>query len=155
MGGNSGSARGSNVSTVVYCVYILFGGVRFFLVLVGRLLSLLGQFFKCASFHPLRTRVVRHALRGRSSLILVPANNNGSVYFRLPTVCVPKATVMMSPLVTLVGSRIRKLVTGNVPTTALGDVVPRRRHRQMQRLYVRKGIGLLCVSPRKVVDRLR
>lgn len=114
----------------------------------------LGACFNCRDFHPLRRRVVQGLLGQGSDLMLVPAKNKGSVYCRLPTLLYRKATVMISPLVSLVGSRMRTLHTGKVTTKTLGDDGSRARGTGLHHTYVRKGVGLLCVSPRGLVARM-
>ncbi len=86
--------------------------------------------------------------------MLVPANNNGDLYCRVPTLVVSKAAIIVSPLVSLVGSRMRKLGTGNIGTTTLGDVGSRTRGFQIEATYLGNRLGLLCVSPRHLVRRL-
>lgn len=85
--------------------------------------------------------------------MLVPAKKKGSVYCRLPTLLVRNATVIISPLVSLVGSRIRDLRTGKVTTQTLGDDGGRARGVGLHHRYLRKGVGLLCVSPRQLLVR--
>lgn len=118
-----------------------------------RVVRALGACFNCSDFHPLRRRVVRGLVDGGSSLMLVPAKKNGSVYCRLPTLLVRNATVIVSPLVSLVGSRMRALHTGKVPTNTLGDDGSRARGTGLHETYVSKRLGLLCVSPRGLLSR--
>lgn len=113
----------------------------------------LGACFNCSDFHPLRRRVVHRVVDERSTLMLVPANKKGSVYCRLPTLLYRNATIIISPLVSLVGSRIRTLRTGNVTTKTLGDDGSRARGTGLHHTYVRNHLGLLCVSPRGLLTR--
>lgn len=119
-----------------------------------RVRRVLGACFNCSSFHPGRRTVVRRMVRKRSYLILVPANNNGDLYCRIPTLTVRKATMIVSPLVSLVRSRIRTLGTGNVPTRTLGDNGSTASRLVVHHHYRTNSLGLLCMSPRGLVDRV-
>ncbi len=95
-------------------------------------------------------------LTNESAFILVPANNNGSLYCRLPSLLVRNATVIVSPLVTLVGGRIstvqcaytRSNVTRCLGSSLGGDAVS-----LIGGSVIRKGAGLLCMTPRSLAGR--
>lgn len=120
--------------------------------LVGRL----GGYFKFGGFGKGRRTVVRGLLSNESAFMLVPANNKGSLYCRLPSLLVRKATVMVSPLVTLVGGRIstvhgfdrRSNVTRFVGSSLGGNTVSR-----IGSSVLTKGAGLLCITPRSLAGR--
>lgn len=120
-------------------------------VRVGRVL---GSCFKCSSFHPGRRTVVQRIVRNGSYLMLVPANKKGDLYCRIPTLTVRKATIIVSPLVDLVRSRIRTLGTGNVPTRTLGDNGSMASSLVVHEEYRTNRLGLLCISPRGLLDRV-
>lgn len=102
----------------------------------------------------MRGRVVRDVNGNRSALKLVPANNNGSVAFRMPTLTRPKLYLIVAPLVTLVGSRMHGLHSQNVGTLTICSNVAHRRVVITLRGYVFNSCGFLCVSPRELSARV-
>lgn len=88
-----------------------------------------------------------------SAFILVPAKKKGSLYCRLPSLVVRKATVIVSPLVTLVGGRIstvhgfdrRSKITRFVGSSLGGSTVSR-----MGSSVHGNQAGLLCITPRSL-----
>lgn len=89
-----------------------------------------------------------------SALKLVPAKNKGSVAFRIPTLTGRKLYVIVAPLVTLVGSRIRGLGGHKVGTVTVCSKVAQRRVIITLRGYVFNSCGFLCVSPRQLSARV-
>lgn len=118
----------------------------------------LGAFFKCRHFQACRDRPLRrHTTRttmGKGSLLTVfPANNNGSLAFRLPTLVtnrsIRKLAIIVSPLRSLVGSRMSGLTSENVASTmAVGKVLSPVAESLSVREMRSKRTSLLCVSPR-------
>lgn len=116
-------------------------------------LRTLGHCFNCSSFHPKRSNVISTVLAKHSILNIVPANTNGSVYCRVPTTVLPNITVIVSPLVSLVHSRISTLGSINLPTTFVGAArAPSRRSLIFTRTLSNR-VGLLCTTPRHLRAR--
>lgn len=119
-------------------------------------MTTLGGCFKFSAFGKGRRTVVQGLLSKGSAFILVPAKNKGSLYCRLPSLLVSKATVIVSPLVTLVGGRIstvhgfdrRSNVTRFVGSSLAGSTASR-----IGTSVVTKGAGLLCMTPRSLAGR--
>lgn len=102
----------------------------------------------------MRRSVVHDVNRNQSALKLVPAKNNGSVAFRIPTLTRRKLYLIVAPLVTLVGSRIEGLHRQNVGTATVCSNVAHRRVIVTLRGYVFNGCGFLCMSPRELSARV-
>lgn len=113
----------------------------------------LGGCFNCSDFERNRRRLVAGALRKGSILKVVPADKKGSLYCRLPTLLLSNVAVIISPLMSLVGSRISDLQRVKVTTTCLGDALSERRFLRLVSSVHSKRLGLLCVTPRQVSGR--
>lgn len=114
-------------------------------------LDILGSCFKRSSFESKRRRVISTLLSNESTLYVVPANTNGSVYCRVPTLLFSKIAVIISPLVSLVGSRINSLIRSKIPTTCVGDSLSCPRFLQILSGIRRKGCGVVCITPRELL----
>lgn len=111
----------------------------------------LGRVFKCSSFHGKRRRVMSRVLGKESILTVVPAKTKGSLYCRIPTLLVSKVAVMMSPLVSLVVSRIGTLGRTKIRTTCVGDTLARQRVAGTLRLTTTNECGVVCITPRHLL----
>ncbi len=118
----------------------------------------LGTFFNCSRFHACRNRPLRRQTTGttisKGSLLTVfPAKNNGSLAFRLPTLVtkgsIRNLAMIVSPLRSLVGSRISGLTKENVTSTIpVGKLLSPVAETRTVRRIRSKRTSLLCVSPR-------
>ncbi len=118
----------------------------------------LEEFFKFQRFHAcrnrtLRRRTIRTTIRRGSLLTVFPANNKGSLAFRLPTLVTKrsmrKLAIIVSPLRSLVGSRMSGLTREKVASTmAVGNLLSPVAESLSVREMRGKSTSLLCVSPR-------
>ncbi len=88
------------------------------------------------------------------ALTVLPAKNNGSLACRIPTLTFPKIAVIISPLVTLVASRIGGLHDQNIGTRILRTNLSHGEVFSVLRRTRFNTCGLLCISPRHLASRL-
>lgn len=108
----------------------------------------LGRCFNCSDLEAKRRRLVGNVLTKRSILNVVPANTKGSLYCRLPTLVLGKVALIVSPLVSLVSSRIGTLGRTKIRTTCVGDSLARGRVEVTLSCTSRKQCGVVCITPR-------
>lgn len=108
--------------------------------------------FKFSTFERKRGRVVRSILSKEGAITVLPANANGSLYCRLPKCVVRNRIVVVSPLLSLVRSRTRRLVVGKRGgIVTFGSFLA---HKRGGRTLVRLGrCGFVFVSPRVLCCR--
>jgi RecQ family ATP-dependent DNA helicase len=71
--------------------------------------SHLRELFGYEQFRPGQEEVVRHVLAGRSVLAIMPTGQGKSLCFQLPAMLLPRATVVVSPLIALMQDQLEGL----------------------------------------------
>src|SRR5207244_7712498 len=75
----------------------------------GALRIALKELFGYDRFRPGQEEVMRHILAGRSVLATMPTGSGKSLCFQLPAMLLPRATVVISPLIALMQDQVEGL----------------------------------------------
>lgn len=94
--------------------------------------------------------LIESVLNGRSALGLMPTGAGKSLCYQLPAVFLPKATVVVSPLLSLMQDQTLKLEEAGVEATKLDSTLTTREEKQAAR-EVRNGQSeLVYVTPERL-----
>jgi len=75
----------------------------------------LRQHFGYPEFRPGQTQAVESVLQGQDTLVVLPTGGGKSICYQVPALMLPKLTVVISPLISLMKDQVDTLVGNGVP----------------------------------------
>jgi ATP-dependent DNA helicase RecQ len=105
----------------------------------------LQQYFGYADFRTPQLPALEAVLSRRDALIVLPTGGGKSICFQVPALCLPRLTVVVSPLISLMADQVQALERRGVAATFLNSTLPpdeadarveRIRHGEIRLLYV-------------------
>lgn len=112
--------------------------------------EILKRFFGYDSFRPVQEEVVGAILSGQDVVAIMPTGAGKSVCFQVPAMAMPRGTVVISPLISLMKDQVEGLAEQGVPASYVNSTVPYEACIQRLRdLYTGK-LKLLYMAPEKL-----
>ena len=124
----------------------LFGGTR-----EADLAGLLKRFFGYESFRPLQEEVMRDALAGQDTFVLMPTGGGKSLCYQLPALAKGGLTVVISPLIALMKDQVDALHEAGVAGTFLNSTLNADEARRRLAGLYNGEYRLLYVAPERLV----
>jgi len=110
----------------------------------------LQQYFGYADFRTPQLRAVEAVLSRRDALIVLPTGGGKSICFQVPALCLPRLTVVVSPLISLMADQVQALERRSVAATFLNSTLaPDEAASRVERIR-RREIRLLYVAPERL-----
>jgi ATP-dependent DNA helicase RecQ len=120
----------------------------------GALRVALRELFGYDRFRPGQEEVVRHILAGRSVLATMPTGRGKSLCFQLPAMLLPRATVVISPLIALMQDQIEGLPPRvRQRATVLNSSLESAQLEQRLRQLGAGGCSLVYAAPERLRQR--
>jgi RecQ family ATP-dependent DNA helicase len=120
----------------------------------GALRVALKELFGYEAFRPGQEEVVRHLMEGRSVLATMPTGSGKSLCFQLPAMLLPRATVVISPLIALMQDQIESLPPRVRPrATFLNSSLESMELEQRLRQVAAGQCSLLYAAPERLRQR--
>lgn len=115
--------------------------------------EILQKHFGFREFLDGQRRVVEAILEGRDSLVIMPTGGGKSLCYQLPALCLPGATIVVSPLIALMKDQVDALESRGIPATLINSSLsPSEQSERMSRL--RNGeYKLIYVAPERFRDQ--
>ena len=115
------------------------------------LIGLLKRFFGYESFQPLQEEIMRDALTGHDTFVLMPTGGGKSLCYQLPALAKGGLTIVVSPLIALMKDQVDALHEAGVSATFLNSTLnASEARRRLAGLY--KGeFRLLYVAPERLM----
>lgn len=114
--------------------------------------KLLEQFYGYRSFRPLQYEIIRTALSGKDSLVLMPTGGGKSICFQIPALMGSGCTIVVSPLLALMKDQVDTLQSNGIPAAAVNSMQSETANREiLERVYAGK-IKLLYISPERLLS---
>ncbi len=117
-------------------------------------LTALKKYFGYDQFRANQQEIIRDAIGGKDSLVLMPTGGGKSICYQIPALLLPGITVVVSPLISLMQDQVETLQANGIPADALNsgndtthDVIVRRR-------CVSGELKLVYVSPERLMVEL-
>ena len=112
----------------------------------------LGTYFGYEAFRPGQERLVAAILAGRDALGVMPTGAGKSICYQIPALTLPGLTLVVSPLVSLMGDQVRALkAAGARPSYLNSTLTPAQQNTVLKR--AREGwYQIMYVAPERLAD---
>src|ERR1043166_1988335 len=90
---------------------------------VERARAALRQHFGYPAFRPGQESAVESILSGRDTLVVLPTGGGKSLCYQVPALMLPKLTVVISPLISLMKDQVDALAARGLPATFVNSTL--------------------------------
>lgn len=119
--------------------------------ITDRATALLRRFYGYDSFRPLQLDIIKAALSGRDSLVLMPTGGGKSLCFQIPALMGDGVTVVVSPLIALMNDQVASLRANGIPAAAVHSNQTDEENRAVMDNLIHARVKILYVSPERLV----
>jgi ATP-dependent DNA helicase RecQ len=84
----------------------------------------LREHFGYPAFRPGQEAAVESVLAGRDTLVVLPTGGGKSLCYQVPALMLPKLTVVISPLISLMKDQVDALTKRGLPATFINSTLP-------------------------------
>ncbi|HEX2953818.1 MAG TPA: DNA helicase RecQ [Bacillota bacterium] len=111
---------------------------------------LLHQYYGYSSFLPGQSAIIESILSGRDTFAIMPTGAGKSVCYQIPALLQPGATLVISPLISLMKDQVDALNSLGVPSTFINSSVSYREVRERLNKAEQGEYKLLYVAPERL-----
>src|SRR3954470_19305797 len=120
----------------------------------------LREHFGYPAFRPGQESAVESVLAGRDTLVVLPTGGGKSLCYQVPALMLPKLTVVISPLISLMKDQVDALAARGLPATFVNSTLTSSQISDRIARAIRGDIKLLYVAPERfdfgtTAERLR
>ena len=120
----------------------------------------LREHFGYAAFRPGQESAVESVLAGRDTLVVLPTGGGKSLCYQVPALMLPKLTVVISPLISLMKDQVDALAARDLPATFVNSTLTANQIADRLARAQRGDVKLLYVAPERfdfgtTAERLR
>src|SRR5205085_7009720 len=120
----------------------------------------LREHFGYPAFRPGQEAAVESVLAGRDTLVVLPTGGGKSLCYQVPALMLPKLTVVLSPLISLMKDQVDALAARGLPATFINSTLTSNPIADRMARVQRGEFKLLYVAPERfdlgtAADRLR
>jgi ATP-dependent DNA helicase RecQ len=120
----------------------------------------LHEHFGYAAFRPGQESAVESVLAGRDTLVVLPTGGGKSLCYQVPALMLPKLTVVISPLISLMKDQVDALAARGLPATFVNSTLTASQISDRIARAIRGDVKLLYVAPERfdagsTAERLR
>ena len=120
----------------------------------------LHEHFGYAEFRPGQEAAVESVLAGRDTLVVLPTGGGKSLCYQVPALMLPKLTVVISPLISLMKDQVDALDARGLPATFVNSTLTSSQISDRLSRAIRGDVKLLYVAPERfdfgtTAERLR
>jgi ATP-dependent DNA helicase RecQ len=120
----------------------------------------LHEHFGYAAFRPGQEAAVESVLAGRDTLVVLPTGGGKSLCYQVPALILPKLTVVISPLISLMKDQVDALESRGLPATFVNSTLTSSQVSDRLSRAMRGDIKMLYVAPERfdfgtTAERLR
>ena len=120
----------------------------------------LKEHFGYPAFRPGQEAAVESVLAGRDTLVVLPTGGGKSLCYQVPALMLPKLTVVLSPLISLMKDQVDALTARGLPATFINSTLTSSQISDRLSRAIRGDVKLLYVAPERfdfgvTAERLR
>jgi ATP-dependent DNA helicase RecQ len=120
----------------------------------------LKEHFGYPAFRPGQEAAVESVLAGRDTLVVLPTGGGKSLCYQVPALILPKLTVVISPLISLMKDQVDALAARGLPATFVNSTLTSSQISDRLARAIRGDVKLLYVAPERfdfgsTAERLR
>ncbi|MCH4083540.1 MAG: ATP-dependent DNA helicase [Olsenella sp.] len=116
-------------------------------------LATLGRHFGYASFRPGQAEVIEALLQGRDALAVMPTGAGKSVCYQVPAAMLEGLTIVVSPLISLMGDQVRGLKEAGIRGSYLNSTLTPRQQEVVMARASQGWYDLMYVAPERLADQ--
>ena len=116
------------------------------------LLPLLKQAFGYSEFRDGQPDIIRMALQGQDSFVLMPTGGGKSLCYQLPALMLPQVTIVISPLMSLMKDQVDALQANGIAAEFVNSSQSREQVLQVFSRLRRGELKLLYVAPERLLQ---
>src|SRR3954463_507127 len=105
--------------------------------------------FGFPEFRPGQERAVESVLAGRDTLVVLPTGGGKSVCYQVPALVLPKLTVVVSPLISLMKDQVDALTARGIPATFVNSTLTQGEVAERMARVSRGEVKMLYVAPER------
>src|SRR5438552_13920768 len=109
----------------------------------------LARHFGYSAFRPGQEAAVDSVLAGRDTLVVLPTGGGKSLCYQVPALMLPKLTVVISPLISLMKDQVDALAARGLPATFVNSTLTRTQISDRLARCVLGEFKLLYVAPER------
>jgi ATP-dependent DNA helicase RecQ len=106
--------------------------------------------FDVTRFRPGQREIMEAALSGRDVLGIMPTGSGKSLTFQLPSLLLPKATVVVSPLISLMQDQVDKAEKADIGSAKLNSTLTAAEEREAREAITEGDHHLIYVTPERL-----
>jgi ATP-dependent DNA helicase RecQ len=127
---------------------------------LGTARAALHEHFGYAAFRPGQEAAVESVLAGRDTLVVLPTGGGKSLCYQVPALILPKLTVVISPLISLMKDQVDALESRGLPATFVNSTLTSSQVSDRLSRAMRGDVKMLYVAPERfdfgtTAERLR
>ena len=127
---------------------------------LGRAREALRAYFGYEDFRPGQERAVQSVLAGRDTLVILPTGGGKSLCYQVPALLLPRLTVVVSPLISLMKDQVDALTARGLPAAFINSTLSGNEVADRLARASSGALKLLYVAPERfdfgnAADRLR
>src|SRR5437763_8012951 len=120
----------------------------------------LKEHFGYSAFRPGQEAAVESVLAGRDTLVVLPTGGGKSLCYQVPALILPKLTVVISPLISLMKDQVDALEARGLPATFVNSTLTGSQVADRLSRAMRGDVKMLYVAPERfyfgsTAERLR
>ena len=116
--------------------------------------QLLKKHFGYDSFRPAQEAVIRAAMSGRDTLVLMPTGGGKSICYQLPSLAFDGLTIVVSPLISLMKDQVEALQANGIPAGALNSTLSVEEAYRLRTDCTEGRVKLLYMSPETLLGEI-
>jgi ATP-dependent DNA helicase RecQ len=106
--------------------------------------------FDIRRFRPGQMEVMEAVLSGKDALAVMPTGSGKSLTFQIPSLLLPKATVIVSPLISLMQDQVEKAEEAEIESAKLNSTLSAAEERQTRDAIAEGDSKLIYVTPERL-----
>ncbi|MFD2162466.1 DNA helicase RecQ [Paradesertivirga mongoliensis] len=117
--------------------------------------QILKKYFGYDSFRDKQEEIIRQVVSGRDVLVLMPTGGGKSVCYQIPALMLDGVCIVISPLISLMKDQVDALKANGIAAAFLNSSQSPEEQQAILEACYKNEIGLLYVSPEKLVSDLQ